>query len=146
MTKNDNVRPLKKRTLSASLWLSPITNQANVAVRLGELFGKEVNEKVWQAHLHAWEDVASEYVNLTYGNHYGTRWVNDRDTGDPGAARLSDDSFKGSDSWDSAPVPNRPRLIPPAVHQAAIHPQQVAVEHSSLTPLAGLIRFVGGRN
>lgn len=150
MTKNDKITQLPKRTLSASNYLTPITNQANVALRLGDTFGKQAHDEVWNCPDADWEDRAREYVNLTYGNHYGTRWVTD--------GRIAGADDTGSDAVLITPgFRHVSRLVHPAYGNIertttergtfeASRLDQVSAEHPSPTPLAALLRLVGGKN
>lgn len=147
MKENDKITQLPKRTLSASNRLTPITNQANVAVRLGEAFGKEAHDRVWHCTDADWEDRAREYVDLVYGNHYGTRWLPN------GIVVRADDTGSDADPRASE-FRNVSRMVHPAygnithtytpTSTTADRLDQISAEHPSPTPLAGLIRFVGG--
>lgn len=147
MTKNDKLSELPKRTLSASNYLTPITNQGNVALRLGDTFGRNAYVQVWSADEDEWEDVAGYYVNLVYGDHYGTRWIdgNSDATDHTGRTNVPVPSIDsdGRKVYQSTTAVPRDRRSPSA---HADYLDQVSAQHPSPTPLAGLIRFVGGEN
>lgn len=156
MKENDNIAPMPKRTLSASNWLTPITNQANVAVRLGEAFGKEAHDYVWHCADADWEDRARKYVNLVYGSHYGTRWIPDDrlpaginntdrldDSRPPGHSRTGRMVHPSYGVITPEYTPDDP-TIPAATSLHSPFIDQVSAQHPSPTPLAGLIRFIGG--
>lgn len=144
MKENDKITSLPKRTLSASNYATPITNQANVANRLGETFGKYAHDRVWKSEVKDWEDVASEYVDLVFGNHYGTRWI--YDAGVLGSARANHPAGRGRPNVEhSGPTPEAPISFPAYADDPDSRLDQVSGEHPSPTPLAALLRFVGGR-
>lgn len=143
MNENDNVTQLPRRTLSASNYNTPITNQANVAMRLHETYGREAHDRVWESELNEWEDRAREYVDLVYGDHYGTRWI--FDAGSLDSARANHPAGRGLANGER-PRPVHEsivRITPPDIDSTP-YLDQVSAQHPSPTPLAGLIRFVGG--
>lgn len=145
MKENDKITQLPKRTLSASKYATPITNQANVALQLGDTFGKQAHDEVWNCPDADWERRALEYVNLTYGNHYGTRWVPD------GRIAGADDTGSDADPRASE-FRHVSRLVHPAygninsTDAAADRLDQVSAEHPSPIPLAAFLRRTGGKN
>lgn len=139
MNKNDEVTRLPKRTLSVSLYVTPITNQANVANRLYDTFGREAHDKVWSATPDTWANVAREYVNLVWNDHYGTRWIDDGTIATSAASRR----FETVDRSDSEDVPPLPAPIPATSHATFNAVDTVASQHPSPTPLAAVIRLFG---
>lgn len=142
MNKNDEVTRLPKRTLSVSTYVTPITNQANVANRLYDTFGREAHDKVWSATHDTWFEAALEYVNLTWGDHYGTRWVNDGTVDISPASRR----FEAVDRSDSEDLPPLPAPTPAASHATFDAVDTVASQHPSPTPLAAIIRLFGKKH
>lgn len=142
MNKNDEVTRLPKRTLSVSLYVTPITNQANVANRLYDTFGREAHDKVWEATPDTWANAAREYVDLVWNDHYGTRWVNDGTIDTSPASHR----FEAVDRPDREDVPPLPVPVAAADHATFDPIDTVASQHPSPTPLAAIIRLFGKKH
>lgn len=140
MNKNDEVTRLPKRTLSVSLYVTPITNQANVANRLRDTFGREAHDKVWAATPDTWANAAREYVDLVWGDHYGTRWINDDGTVD---TSLASRRVEATDRPDREDVPPTPVPVAATDHATFNAVDTVASQHPSPSPLAAVIRLFG---
>lgn len=140
MNKNDEVTQLPKRILSVSLYVTPITNQANVANRLRDTFGREAHDKVWSATPDRWANVAREYVDLVWGDHYGTRWINDDGTVDTSLASRRVEATDRPDREDVSPLP---APIPATSHASFDAVDTVASQHPSASPLAAVIQLFG---
>lgn len=142
MNKNDEVTRLPKRTLSVSLYVTPITNQANVANRLYDTFGREAHDKVWEATPDTWAIAAREYVDLVWNDHYGTRWIDDGTIDTSPAGYLGATTGRTNREY----VSPLPAPIPASDHATFNAVDTVASQHPSPTPLAAVIRLFGKKH